>query len=154
MLADIFEAFLCRIYLRKHLLLYISIFQNSSALRWCRLLESFLLNKSRTIFPAYSIQTTATDVLATQKARASAAKMLTLLRKRQEYSGFTTGGVNTSFLLSFLSLLAHDESQSSQPHHQTSNISRIKSPNYVSHLFLQLSLPNPLKPGVKSRMKM
>ena len=35
------------------------------------------------------------------------------------------------------------------------NISRTKSPNLnVSRLVLQLSLPNPMKPGVKSRMKM
>ena len=38
---------------------------------------------------------------------------------------------------------------------QISNISCTKSQNLnVSHLALQLSLPNPLKPGVKSRMKM
>ena len=38
---------------------------------------------------------------------------------------------------------------------QTSNISRTKSQTLnVSCLVLQLSLPNPLKPGVKSRMKM
>ena len=38
---------------------------------------------------------------------------------------------------------------------QTSNIRQTKSPNlYVSHLILQLSLPNPLKHGIKSRMKM
>ena len=36
-----------------------------------------------------------------------------------------------------------------------SNISRTKSQNLnVSRLVLQLSLPNPMKPGVKSRMKM
>ena len=36
-----------------------------------------------------------------------------------------------------------------------SNISRTKSPDLnVSRLVLQLSLPNPMKPGVKSRMKM
>ena len=36
-----------------------------------------------------------------------------------------------------------------------SNIRRINSPNLnVSRLVLQLSLPNPLKPGVKSRMTM
>ena len=35
-----------------------------------------------------------------------------------------------------------------------SNISRTKSPNLdVFRLVLQLSLPNPMKPGVKSRMK-
>ena len=38
---------------------------------------------------------------------------------------------------------------------KTSSISRTKSPNLnVSCLALQLSLPNPLKPGVKLRMKM
>ena len=36
-----------------------------------------------------------------------------------------------------------------------SNIRRTQSPNLnVSRLVLQLSLPNPMKPGVKSRMKM
>ena len=36
-----------------------------------------------------------------------------------------------------------------------SNIKHTKSPNLnVSHLLLQLSLLNPMKPGVKSRMKM
>ena len=38
---------------------------------------------------------------------------------------------------------------------KTSSISRTKSPNLnVSCIALQLSLPNPLKPGVKLRMKM
>ena len=38
---------------------------------------------------------------------------------------------------------------------KTSSISHIKSKNLnVSHPVLQLSVPNPLKPGVKSRMKM
>ena len=38
---------------------------------------------------------------------------------------------------------------------QTSNLSGNKSQNwFFSHLTLQLLLPNPLKPGVKSRMKM
>ena len=38
---------------------------------------------------------------------------------------------------------------------KTSSISRTKSPNLnASNLVLQLSLLNPLKPGVKSRMKM
>ena len=38
---------------------------------------------------------------------------------------------------------------------QTSNISHTKSQHLnVSRLILQLSLPNPLQPGVKSRMKM
>ena len=36
-----------------------------------------------------------------------------------------------------------------------SDIGRTKSPNLkVSRLVLQLSFPNPLKPGVKSRIKM
>ena len=38
---------------------------------------------------------------------------------------------------------------------KVSNISRTKSQNLNdSHLVLKSSLPNPLKPGVKSRMKM
>ena len=38
---------------------------------------------------------------------------------------------------------------------KTSGISRTKSLNFtVSHVILQLPLPNPLKPGVKSSMKM
>ena len=38
---------------------------------------------------------------------------------------------------------------------QTSNIGHTKSHNLnVSLLILQLSLPDPLKPGIKSRMKM
>ena len=38
---------------------------------------------------------------------------------------------------------------------QTSNIRDTKSQKLnISRLVLQLSLPNPLKPGVKSRMKM
>ena len=45
-----------------------------------------------------------------------------------------------------------------EPNHwyrKISNISRAKSPNLnVSRLVLQMSLPNPTKPGVKSRMKM
>ena len=42
-----------------------------------------------------------------------------------------------------------------QHYRKTSSISRTKSHNLnVSNLVLQLSLFNPLKPGVKSRMKM
>ena len=38
---------------------------------------------------------------------------------------------------------------------QISNMRLTKSPNLnVAHLVLQLSLPNPFKPGIKSRMKM
>ena len=40
-------------------------------------------------------------------------------------------------------------------YHQFSNIRRTQSPNInVSRLVLQLSLPSPLKPHVKLRMKM
>ena len=40
-------------------------------------------------------------------------------------------------------------------YHQISSIKHKKSKNLnVSHLVLQLSLPDPLKPGVKWRMKM
>ena len=40
-------------------------------------------------------------------------------------------------------------------YHQTSNISHTLQQNFnASRLVLQLSLPNPLKPGNKSRMKM
>ena len=36
-----------------------------------------------------------------------------------------------------------------------SNIRRTKSPNLIAlRLVLQLSLPNPMKPGVRSKMKM
>ena len=42
-----------------------------------------------------------------------------------------------------------------QKYRQISNISRTQSPNKnVPRLILQSSLPNPLKPGVKLRMKM
>ena len=42
-----------------------------------------------------------------------------------------------------------------QHYHQISNISRTQSQNVnVFRLILQLPLPNPLKPGVKSGMKM
>ena len=42
-----------------------------------------------------------------------------------------------------------------EEYRKTSSISRTKSPNLnVSCLALQLSLPNPLKPGIKLRMKM
>ena len=42
-----------------------------------------------------------------------------------------------------------------QIYRKTSSISHTKSQSLnVSHLVLQLSLPNPLKPGVKSSMKM
>ena len=45
---------------------------------------------------------------------------------------------------------------SSEPNYrQISNTKGIKSSNLdISRLILQLHLPNPLKPGVKSRMKM
>ena len=44
----------------------------------------------------------------------------------------------------------HPLLQRKNNYHQTSNISHTKSPNFnVSRLVLQLSLSNPLKPGVK-----
>ena len=47
------------------------------------------------------------------------------------------------------------ELQQKKPNHQISNISRTESQTFkVSRLVLQLPLPNPMKPGVKSRMKM
>ena len=59
----------------------------------------------------------------------------------------------------FQSLLRKQEQllrgKMNQCYHQISNISGTKSPNLnVSCLVLQMSLPNPLKPGVKWRMKM
>ena len=40
-------------------------------------------------------------------------------------------------------------------YHKISNIKHTKYPNLnASRLILQMSLPNPMKPGVKSRMKM
>ena len=51
-------------------------------------------------------------------------------------------------------LNAHTPKQAHFLHRQTSNIRRIKSQNWnVSPVVLQLSLPNPLRPGVESRMK-
>ena len=41
------------------------------------------------------------------------------------------------------------------PYPQTFDIKQTKYQNLnISHLILQLSLPNPMKPDVKSRMKM
>ena len=60
-------------------------------------------------------------------------------------------------------LCVNDISESTETHafvrygdyRKISNISRTKSSHLnVSRLVLQLSLPNPIKPGVKSRMKM
>ena len=53
---------------------------------------------------------------------------------------------------------SHTDSQSDlweSMYRKISNIRSTKSPNLnVSRLVVQLSLPNPMKPGVKSRMKM
>ena len=47
------------------------------------------------------------------------------------------------------------DNYSHESYHKTSNISCTQSQNWnVSHLILQLSLPNLLKPGVESKMKM
>ena len=52
-------------------------------------------------------------------------------------------------------LREYDNIQQQCNYRKTSSISRTKSLNIdVSNLVLQLSLLNPLKPGVKSRMKM
>ena len=51
--------------------------------------------------------------------------------------------------------LQHHSIVDSYKYRKVSNIRRTKSPNLnVSRLVLQLSLPNPMKPDVKSRMKM
>ena len=42
-----------------------------------------------------------------------------------------------------------------QTYRKISNISRTESPNFnVSRLVLQMFVPNPMKPDVKSKMKM
>ena len=52
-------------------------------------------------------------------------------------------------------MLDCNNTQDLQHTHQTSNIKSTKSQNLnVSRLVLEFILPNPLKPGVKSRMKM
>ena len=49
----------------------------------------------------------------------------------------------------------HNNPRDITHYRQTSSIKRIKYQNWnVSRLFLQLSLSNPLKPGVQSRMEM
>ena len=59
-----------------------------------------------------------------------------------------------------VSLINRDELNHQQicvidKYHKISNISCTTSPNFnVSRLVVQVSLPNPMKPGVKSRMKM
>ena len=59
------------------------------------------------------------------------------------------------FIFLFLIDFAYLGHACNQSYHQFSNISRTQSQNTkVSRLVLQLSLPNPLKPGVKLRMKM
>ena len=48
-----------------------------------------------------------------------------------------------------------DDPKPEGKYRKISNISRTESPNLnVPRLVLQLSLPNPMKPGVTSRMKM
>ena len=54
-----------------------------------------------------------------------------------------------------LLIRAHYYTKLHLTYHKTSSISRTESQNLnVSHIVLQLSLPNPLKPNVKLRMKM
>ena len=55
----------------------------------------------------------------------------------------------------FLSLISPHYKPHENYYRQISNIRRTKSQAlHVSRLVLQLTLPNPLKPGIKSRMKM
>ena len=50
---------------------------------------------------------------------------------------------------------AYEHSKMLRKYRKISNIRRTKSTNVdISRLVLQLSSPNPMKPGVKSRMKM
>ena len=66
--------------------------------------------------------------------------------------GVTAGCHNKMIRCHVVAWLWHSKSES---YRKISNIRRMKSPNLnVSSLVLQLSLPNPMKPGVKSRMKM
>ena len=61
----------------------------------------------------------------------------------------------TNFTKSCLFSVVEDQLPWVTTHCQACNINHTKSQNLlVSRLILQLSLPNPLKPGVKSRMKM
>ena len=51
--------------------------------------------------------------------------------------------------------IERDKIYGTQQYRKISNIRRTESPNLnVSRLVLQLPLPNPMKPGVKSIMKM
>ena len=55
----------------------------------------------------------------------------------------------------WLRTLMCNQYQAKESYRKISNIRHTKSQNLnVSRLVLQLSLPNPMKPGVKSRMKM
>ena len=56
--------------------------------------------------------------------------------------------------ISFGNVICIIDEQTFYKYCKVSNIRRTKFQNLnVSHLILQLSFPNPLKPGVKSRMK-
>ena len=55
----------------------------------------------------------------------------------------------------YLHLYHHCNGRACDDYRRVSNISRTKSQHLKdSHAVLRLSLPNPLKPDVKSRMKM
>ena len=59
------------------------------------------------------------------------------------------------FVWVFATLSTQESLSQADNYHQASNIRHTKSHNLnVSCRIMQLSLPNPLKPGVKSRMKM
>ena len=70
-------------------------------------------------------------------------------RVAQNHAGGPLGQVGDGYLLGFTDFSICDM------YRKISNISCSKSPNlYVSRLVVQLSSPSPMKPGVKSRMKM
>ena len=55
----------------------------------------------------------------------------------------------------FVEAAEYQPNKAGYDYRKTSNIRRTKPPNLnIYRLVLQLSLPNPMKPGVKSRMKM
>ena len=68
---------------------------------------------------------------------------------------FRLGVINLNDLKKFSMVICHYSSRSRIYYRKTSSINRTKSQNLnVYNLVFQLSLLNPLKPGVKSRMKM
>ena len=69
------------------------------------------------------------------------------LNKIIDYAQLNTDIVNAVWLNSFVKF--------NTEYRKSSNIRRTKNPNInVFRVVLQLFLPNPMRPGVKSRMKM